>query len=344
MIAVYEPIPHPSFPGYFIPRGLDEFVISRNYGIINTRTKNKRKVSVKNHGYLAFSTKYGQCLLHRVYALAFLPVPSPLWGHELSSLQINHKDGNKLNNTDKNLEWCTPKQNMRHAFANKIIGIGKSVQAKHVLTGKIKTFVSMSACAKEFSIETMALARHLKTSICGKISKDWHVFNYENNTWPELTDNDKVESKWNYTSIIVAKNEETKNIFLANNWNDLAQALGFGESSMCIYRQKHGTEKPYKGWYITRHASSVGIDISKLKPLSKDRHKKKDTIYYIKNKTTSEEKVIEGTKKAAEFLDVCEVHLRNYMAKSKQISPNYIVTSSLYTNNQAQSSLVLSKV
>lgn len=48
-------------------------------------------------------------LLHRVIAQAFIPNPDNL-------PEVNHKDGNRLNNSIENLEWCTSSENQLHAY------------------------------------------------------------------------------------------------------------------------------------------------------------------------------------------------------------------------------------
>lgn len=49
------------------------------------------------------------CFVHRLVASTFLDNPYNL-------PQVNHKDGNRLNNNIDNLEWVTMSENVRHAY------------------------------------------------------------------------------------------------------------------------------------------------------------------------------------------------------------------------------------
>lgn len=70
------------------------------------------KTYIQNSGYEQIKINY-QGLhihksIHRLVAEAFMPNP-------LNKEYVNHIDGNKLNNTVDNLEWCTNSENILHA-------------------------------------------------------------------------------------------------------------------------------------------------------------------------------------------------------------------------------------
>lgn len=66
--------------------------------------------------------------VHRLVAMAFIPNPNNL-------PQVNHKDGNKLNNCVDNLEWITNYDNMQHSI---ITGLRDTKKISKIATQKQK--------------------------------------------------------------------------------------------------------------------------------------------------------------------------------------------------------------
>lgn len=61
--------------------------------------------------------------LHRLLAICFIDNPN-------NYPCVNHKDGNKLNYSLDNLEWCTHVKNIRHAYKNGLTPIRKGINSK----------------------------------------------------------------------------------------------------------------------------------------------------------------------------------------------------------------------
>jgi len=72
------------------------------------------KLSPNKFGYLRFTAENRNGIktlhVHRIVMLTFRPI--------FENLQVNHIDGNKLNNSLVNLEWCTDSENKIHAYKN----------------------------------------------------------------------------------------------------------------------------------------------------------------------------------------------------------------------------------
>lgn len=95
--------------------------------------------------------------VHRLIAETFILNPNSL-------PQVNHKDGNKLNNSLSNLEWCNNAYNTQEAYDK---GLYKStyccaVKAIHKITGEIQSFNSIRSCADTLGVNRKTLTNILR--------------------------------------------------------------------------------------------------------------------------------------------------------------------------------------
>ena len=78
---------------------LKGYVCNKGYHIVCLYDVNKKMKAFRVHRLV------GQVFIENTY----------------NKKQINHKDGNKLNNNVNNLEWCTNQENINHAIKNGLI-------------------------------------------------------------------------------------------------------------------------------------------------------------------------------------------------------------------------------
>ena len=100
--------------------GFKDYFIDNDGNVFSNKLVGKSKIKrifkqLKTkmfNGYKVISLyKDGACnsyFIHRLVALTFIGEPSS------PDLVVNHKDGNKLNNSPENLEWITQIENMHH--------------------------------------------------------------------------------------------------------------------------------------------------------------------------------------------------------------------------------------
>ena len=108
-----------------IPNYEDLYEIDTFGNVRSLRRNIILKPNIDRKGYykvgLTKDKKQKYYFIHRLVAFTFLPNPN-------NYPVINHKDGNPKNNYVENLEWCTQRHNIQHAYDT---GLKKGVSAEH---------------------------------------------------------------------------------------------------------------------------------------------------------------------------------------------------------------------
>ena len=96
----------------------DKYKVSSSGLIKNVKNNRFIKPVLNYKGYMRVAIRiYGKVKIlrvHRLVAQAFIPNP-------MNKPQVNHKNGNKLDNRVENLEWVSNKENYIHAIKNGLV-------------------------------------------------------------------------------------------------------------------------------------------------------------------------------------------------------------------------------
>lgn len=144
---------------------LKHIITENGYSAVSLNTKDNKRIQRKVHRLVMYSFKYF---------------------HGCEELQVNHIDGNKLNNNINNLEWVTPKENVNHAINSRL---RKSWNGDNNPNSKISEIDALN-------IANMVLSGFSNNQIINNIpnSNESIISNIIlGNTWNYLIDKDIVD-------------------------------------------------------------------------------------------------------------------------------------------------------
>lgn len=218
------------------------YYITEDGKCLNSQTNKYLKGQISNSGYLNFnltlSTGKRRLYAHRLVAEAYIPNPD-------NKPEVNHLNGNKLDNRIENLEWTTRAENSRY---NTLIGNNKNVKRVYQFD-KDKNLVRQYLCINDVQKEgyTVSMISQEMNKKVKTLTQGYYWNNSEDSSFQVQNYDNTGKSKQ-----VLCYNKNTMELIaIYPSANEAARQLGIAHShiSECC----RGKVKSYKG-YIWKYS------------------------------------------------------------------------------------------
>lgn len=274
------------------------------------------QVYSEHFGYFTITWNGCPYFVHRLIAMAWLGVSIELF----EKLQVNHIDGNKLNNDKSNLEVVTASQNRIHAIE---MGLAPAVRIlrKDLRTGDVERYLSINECSRKVGISPATVLKFINNP--NYVRKLFYVFIREGSEWPNLTKDDIGKDRRGMPVVVSMRNLTTNTHFIGKTISSAADLIGVRPDTLYAWmRNNKDNGKTYRGWevsFVTDPVAIARVYASIPKKVPPPEARRKQFGYVVSNKKTGEQTEYESADAVSLKLGISRNYLRCVMSRNNGV-------------------------